>query len=74
MSTRQVRKIYPLIPSEVAEAQLCEELQAYYEALHSYPLCFAETGVSFQAHLLKVMSAVHGHTAGGGAERLKTAS
>jgi hypothetical protein len=36
---------------DTAEAQLCHELHAYFEAIHSYPQRFAQARVSFQEHL-----------------------
>jgi hypothetical protein len=55
MSTRHIRKIYSTVPFETAETQLCQELQAYFEAIHSYPERFAKAPVSFQEHLLNVI-------------------
>ncbi len=73
MSTRHIHKTYPAVPFNVAESQLCRELQAYYEAIHSYPDLFAKTGVSFQAHLLNVMNNAQ-QQSGGELETLKSAS
>lgn len=55
MLNRQIRKMYSGIPFEIAESQLSHELQAYFQAIHSYPAHFAKSRVSFQRHLLNVI-------------------
>ena len=62
MSARQTRKPLPAMPFDVAEAQLCQELQAYLQAINSYPDQFAQTGLTFEKHLLNVITGVNSLT------------
>ena len=57
MPTRDDRSKYPASPFDIAESQLCQELEAYYEAIHTYPDHFAQTPMSFQEHLLHIICA-----------------
>jgi hypothetical protein len=55
MSTPDICQMHPTVPS--TESHLCQELQAYYEAIQSYPEYFARSRVGFQQHLLNVICA-----------------
>jgi hypothetical protein len=74
MRARHIRKTYPMMPFEIVESELSRELEAYYQALYSYPDHFAKTGVSFQRHLLNVMGVVQAASQSGGPENLMTVS
>ena len=65
MSTQEIRKTYPVAPFEVAESQLCQELQAYYKAIQSYPDHFARERLTFQKHLLNVICSVQENRSAG---------
>lgn len=73
MRTRQIRKTYPAMPFDIAEAKLSRELELYYQAIHSYPDHFARTRLSFQRHLLNIMNVVNVPESSG-AECMKSAS
>lgn len=74
MSTRHIRKTYPAMPFDISKSELSEELQAYFEAIHSYPDRFAKTRVSFQEHLLNILCAAHTQTHNHGSERVQSVS
>lgn len=71
MQARNFRKTSPAKMFEVNEEQLRQELQAYLEAIQSYPDQFATTGMTFAEHLLNVIMRTEQIR---GANRLKTAS
>jgi hypothetical protein len=73
MPTRHIRKMYPAVPFDIAESDLARELQAYYQAIYSYPDRYAKTRMSFQRHLLHVILAFHGQSRAD-AEHLKSVS
>jgi hypothetical protein len=56
MPARQFRKTYPATLFNISEPELCRELEAYLQAINSYPDYFAKTGVTFEQHLLNVIA------------------
>jgi hypothetical protein len=73
MSTRHIHGSHSSTSGDDSGAQLSQELQAYYEAIHSYPDRFAKTGESFQKHLLHVMDVEAQGLRNTGRENLKSA-
>jgi hypothetical protein len=71
---RHIRKLYPAIPFDMAETELSQELEIYYQAIHSYPDHFARTRLSFQQHLLNIMDGARTQCDASGSERMKSAS
>jgi hypothetical protein len=74
VQTSHVRKAYPPMPFDIAESELSQELEIYYQAIHSYPAHFARTRMSFQQHLLNIMCMVQAASEAAGPERMKPAS
>ena len=56
--TRHIRKVYPTMPFNIVESELSRELEIYYQAIYSYPDHFARTRLTFEQHLLNMMSVV----------------
>lgn len=74
MRTRHIRKVYPAMPFDIGDTELSRELEIYYQAIHSYPDCFARSRVSFQQHLLNIMGVSHPVSRGAEPECMKPAS
>ncbi len=74
MRARHIRKLYPRMPFDMAETELSQELEIYYQAIHSYPDHFARTRLSFQQHLMNIMDGARTDLDGAGSERMKSAS
>lgn len=74
MRTRHIRKMYPPMPFDIAQSELAQELEIYYQAIHSYPDHFARTRLTFEQHLLNIMSVEQPASQGAEAECMKSAS
>ena len=72
--TRHIRKVYPPMPFDIGDTELSRELEIYYQAIHSYPDCFARTRVTFQEHLLNMMGVVPPLSQAADTECMKPAS